>query len=82
MIKTFEELSYPEPKWIKFVLVEQKPKTSIYNVLTKDDDLFLGQIKWFPKWRCYSFFPGNNTIFEKNCLKDITNFIEKIMSER
>lgn len=80
-LKTFEEIAYQEPKWIKFVLAEHKPKTSVYNVLTKEN-VYLGQIKWYPSWRCYAFYPANDTIFEKTCLQDINNFIEKLMSER
>ena len=79
-MKTFEE--YHEPKWITFVLVDQKPKTSVYEVRSKEGNIYLGQIKWYAPWRCYSFFPAPDTIFEKKCLGDIVNFINKLMYER
>ena len=72
-----------ESKWIVFNLYEDTGKTKKYNVLTKDSvSIKLGEIKWFGRWRQYSFFPEPNTVFEKQCLTDITNFIVKLMNER
>jgi len=36
----------------------------------------LGYVKWFGKWRQYSFYPEPNTIFEHNCLRNIASFCE------
>ena len=72
-----------ESKWIIFSLYEDTGKTKKYYVFTKDFvSLKLGEIKWFGRWRQYSFFPEPNTVFEKQCLKDITNFIETLMLNR
>ena len=72
-----------ESKWIVFILYEDTGKTKKYNILTKDiPSIKLGEIKWFGRWRQYSFFPEPNTVFEKQCLKDITNFIETLMLDR
>lgn len=35
----------------------------------------LGEIRWYPGWRCYAFMPVANTIFEQRCLHDIAIFI-------
>ena len=64
-------------KWIKFVLVEEKPKTHIWSVQTIESGLEIGIIKWRPSWRKYSFFPDNETVFEEDCLRDIADFISE-----
>lgn len=37
---------------------------------------YLGEIKWFGRWRKYVFFPGADTLFEEICLREIALFIE------
>ena len=78
-------------KHIIFDLVENKPKTLVYDVLTKDEviesgvtphQIKLGQIKWYPNWRQYSFFPEPDTVFEKTCMTDIINFMNHLMQNR
>lgn len=54
--------------------VSPKAKTFIWAVMNKHDEVFLGSVKWFSRWRCYSFFPATDTIFEKDCLRDIADF--------
>jgi hypothetical protein len=73
-----------DAKWIIFSLYDDTGKTKKYYVFTKDTPISikLGEIKWFGRWRQYAFFPEPNTVFEKQCLKDITNFLEKLMLER
>lgn len=66
-------------KWIWFRLDEvdsQKRKTDIWHVLTTEGNFYLGCVKWFGRWRCYSFFPYSSTVFEKQCMRDIADFIE------
>lgn len=73
-----------EAKWIIFTLTEDTGKTKKYFIFTKDTlvSTKLGEIKWFGRWKQYAFFPEPNTIFEKQCLKDITVFLETLMLER
>ena len=71
-----------EGKWIKFVLILKKEKTSVYNVVTKDGDVALGQIRWFGQWRKHAFFPYNDTVYEATCLTDIVQFMNELMRER
>lgn len=42
----------------------------------------LGIIKWFGRWRQYTFFPQPVTVFNRECLRDIANFIDSVKSER
>lgn len=70
-------------KWINFSLYENTGKTSKYHVLTKDHHpIKLGEVKWFGRWRQYAFFPEPETVFEKQCMEDITNFLEILRLER
>ena len=65
-----EELQPPED-------LSYKPKTKRWAVYTKDYMQDLGTIKWHNSWRKYAFFPFSNTLFEQDCLRDISNFIEE-----
>jgi hypothetical protein len=49
-------------------------KTHIWQVSSKHDDSVLGLIKWFGRWRRYTFFPASETAFECDCLSDIAQF--------
>lgn len=75
-------LNEKEGTWIRFVLVEQKPKTQIWHVLTKGDVYTLGDIKWLGKWRRYAFYPASDTIYESTCLIEISEFLAELMRER
>lgn len=68
--------------YIIMVEVEKKPKTSVYEVRTKNDGFVLGIIKWYGPWRQYCFFPSEETLWSRGCLQEIIDFIEKIMSDR
>ncbi len=65
-------------KWLKFIQQTARPdrKTKIFVVLTSDGVSDLGTVKWFGRWRCYSFFPNAETVFENQCLRDIADFCE------
>jgi hypothetical protein len=71
-----------EGKYIRFILVGRSltGKTNIYWVQSKEEDSVLGQINWYSAWYQYAFFPQSpnmETVFEKNCLRDIANFCEE-----
>lgn len=66
-------------KYIKFHLSEEQTKsgkTQIWNVTAKADDFTLGQVRWFARWRKYSFFPAPDCVFEETCLGDIGDFLK------
>lgn len=50
--------------------------TKIWLVLTDSPTTELGQVRWFARWRKYSFFPASATIFEETCLREIAFFCE------
>lgn len=50
-------------------------KTSVWDVVTTDNDP-IGEIRWFGRWRQYSFYAAPLTIFERSCLRTIADFCE------
>ena len=72
-----------EGKYIKFVeFLVVTTKTRVFDILNKDTHCIIGTIRWYGPWRKYSFFPEPNTVFESQCLSDITKFLNDLMLER
>ena len=65
-------------EFIYFVLIEQKPKTGVYECRNNSSNIVLGIVKWYGPWRQYCFFPSGDTIFNVSCLDDIKDFIHKL----
>jgi hypothetical protein len=65
-------------KWIEFVLRGSSPsgKTERWSVHAKQGGGALGEVKWYPGWRRYCFFPFAGTLYEQDCLRDIAAFCE------
>ena len=68
-----------ESKYLEFKFVEAKPKTQVWNVLSKSDGSVLGTIKWYVPWRQYCFFPQTETVFSAGCIGDIINFMNDLL---
>ena len=49
-------------------------KTILVSVCTKEGEE-IGKIKWFASWRQYSFFPFEDTVYEKTCLYELSNYL-------
>jgi hypothetical protein len=47
-----------ESKYLTFKQMPPKPKTQVWDVLSKKDKSVLGTIKWYAPWRQYCFFPA------------------------
>lgn len=56
-------------------------KTSIWHVTPEHSTEPLGVVKWFGRWRKYSFFPAVETVYEETCLREIGQFCETITKE-
>lgn len=69
-------------KYIQFDLIEEKPKTNVYSVINISGGYSLGLVKWHPAWRQYCLFSEEQTIWNKDCLKEIEKFIQKLMNDR
>ena len=69
-------------KYIHFVKLEQKAKTSVWACCNNRSGSELGQIKWYGPWRQYCFFPEMEMVFSASCLEDINDFIEQLKRTR
>jgi hypothetical protein len=67
--------------YIRFIEGPSKPKTRTWWVVTKDDDIHLGWIGWFARWRKYGFYPKSETVYEQICLREIADFCERETAE-
>lgn len=64
-------------KWVAFEEGKPTPsgKTKRFTVWSVAGEDYLGAIKWHAAWRQYCFFPGSNTIWNTECLDDVTAFV-------
>lgn len=70
-----------ETKWLNIIHKGSTGKTDFWHVETKDG-IKLGHIAWHGSFRQYSFFPMVNTVYEKQCMRDIADFMEEEMKMR
>jgi len=64
-----------------FFCVSDSRKTKIFEITSVSSGIPLGYIKWYGKWRQYTFYPEPKTIFNKECLKDIEDYLTDINKE-
>src|SRR5262245_28668790 len=74
-------------KYLTFVDCGPVPsgKTRVWRVQPKsnpDPRFAVGEIRWYPNWRQYTFFPARHAVFSPDCLRDIAAFCDKAMTER
>jgi len=69
-------------KYIYFIKIEDKIKTSVWHCLSQSNHAVLGVVKWYGPWRQYCFMPEPNTVFNISCNNDINEFIQGLMDER
>lgn len=69
-------------KYLIFQETSFKGKTKRFNIMSKSSGLSLGRISWYSQWRQYTFNPGYETIWNKDCLKEIQDFLQELMDER
>lgn len=69
-------------KYLEFKQVPYKGKTKRFEVISKNNGYSLGRIMWYSNWRQYTFQPGFPTVWNKDCLKDIGDFLNNLMIER
>jgi len=68
-------------KWIDFRVIEEKPKTKVWGVFTKQGDM-IGTVSWYPPWRQYCFEPESGTVWAASYLRDVEAFIKEQMEAR
>ena len=77
-----EKTLYRETKWLRFYIVERKPKTVVMHVRNTSNQ-FLGSISWRGGWRQYTFNTdsGSALTFNDQCLKDIADVLTSLNAE-
>lgn len=48
-------------------------KTNVWTV-NSTSGRRLGEIRWYSHWRQYAFYPAEQTIFNGDCLADLSSF--------
>lgn len=66
----------------KYLSVEIQPrpanrKTDTWQVFATAGSE-LGCVKWFGRWRQYTFDPSGRTTFNSGCLQDLAAFLEQV----
>lgn len=69
-------------EYLEFKQIPFKGKTKKYHIISKSRGFVLGLISWYTQWRCYTFSPAYPTIWNKDCLKAIEDFLQQLMDER
>jgi hypothetical protein len=71
-------------RWINCTLTDRpaKRKTEVWAVWALQGGTYLGEVRWFSRWRKYSFMPARDTVFEQDCLRDLAEFIEAETAKR
>lgn len=65
-------------KYLYFREISFEGKTKKFEVLSMNRGYILGRISFYPQWRQYIFSPSSETIWNKDCLKDIQNVLDKL----
>ena len=69
-------------KYLEFKQVSYNGKTKRFKVISKNHGDVLGKISWYGAWKQYVFSPAFETVWNRDCLKDIQDFIQELMNER
>jgi len=71
-------------KYLLFSQVYFTGKTKRFEIISKSSGNILGRIAWKKEWRRYALNPNSafETFWDKDCLNDIENFLDKLMYER
>ncbi len=69
-------------KYMTFELIEQKPKTTVWQVKNNQSGFLLGVISWYGAWRQYIYEPISGTLFNNGCLDTISKFLTDLNNEQ
>lgn len=67
-----------ETEYLKFRYAGRYPKTEYWCVLSRKDSKILGAIKWYGSWRQYIFIPEYDTLFNVQCLVEISEILKRL----
>lgn len=71
-------------KYLRFECVENLPiklKTEIWQVHSNSSNVILGMIRWYSPWRQYVFEPSDGTIFNIDCMNEISQQVASLTKQ-
>lgn len=71
-----------ETKFMTFRKVRTTGKTEVWEVVSNKHKVRLGIVKWYGAWFRYAFMPEPNTLFDADCLGEISKTLGLLMKER
>lgn len=72
-----------EYKFIGFELLSETGKTTRWNIVNKAElKHSIGEIRYYPQWRQYCFFPFLSTVWNNTCLNDVNDFLKQLNDSR
>jgi hypothetical protein len=69
-------------RWVYFTETADTGKTKRWDVHAVQGDIYLGEIRWYGGWRQYVFYPAISTLWNAECLLDVSQFIGEQMVVR
>ena len=60
---------------MKFIKIAQTDKNS-YLVLTKKDDILLGEIEYYDQWHKFIFTPERHTFYDCECMIELGEYLK------
>jgi len=82
-MSVFEGAYLAPTKYMRFERVNRPGlKTMVWLVVSHSSGVKLGELKWHSPWRQYVFFPAPETLFNIECMVDISDRIATLMRWR
>ena len=69
-------------KYLDFILMSDTGKTRTYSIRSRTHGDVLAIVKWYGAWRQYTMEPLDSTVWNKDCLRDVADFLDGLMQER
>jgi hypothetical protein len=72
-----------ESKYLEFREISKLDKKTKYiQVISKLHGFILGEIRWYGAWRQYVFYPAHDTLYNRTCLSEMSEYLNSLMNER
>jgi len=69
----------------QFIHFEQKAETKTtycWSCKNNKNGAQLGEVRWYPQWRQWCYFPTIEAVYSADCLKDIQDFIGQLKGDK
>lgn len=78
-----DEIRFRETTYLQFSLIGYSPsgKTKVFSVKNIKAGMIIGMVFWEGRFRKYGYHSYSDIIYDNNCLRDITEFLEDLMTE-